>query len=181
MRLNYEERFSDSPYVEKIGRFRVEADYSHSCPANILWNMLLVKYKGKTSLSAWGPETKSGMMTYPKDAEFLFIQFKLGSFMPNLPIRKDTGPIVEAVLQDHPQTLSSSAVRHRFLRATGVTQSYIRQLEQAQQAANLLAQGVSILDAVDQAGYADQPHLTRSLKRLIGYTPAQIARASESE
>ena len=223
MRLNYEERFSDSPYVEKIGRFRVEADYSHSCPANILWNMLLVKYKGKTSLSAWGPETKSGMMTYPKDAEFLFIQFKLGSFMPNLPIRKDTGlllpdatgqsfwldsstwqfpdfenadtfvdwlvhdgllvrePIVEAVLQDHPQTLSSSAVRHRFLRATGVTQSYIRQLEQAQQAANLLAQGVSILDAVDQAGYADQPHLTRSLKRLMGFTPAQIARASESE
>src|SRR5258708_13842000 len=53
--------------------------------------MLIVKYKGKTSLSAWGPETKSGMMTYPKDAEFLFIQFKLGSFMPNLPIRKDTG------------------------------------------------------------------------------------------
>jgi methylphosphotriester-DNA--protein-cysteine methyltransferase len=88
---------------------------------------------------------------------------------------------VEAVLQEHPQTLSSSTVRHRFLRATGVTQSYIRQFEQARRAANLLAQGVSILDAVEQAGYADQPHLTRSLKRLIGYTPAQIACGSKLE
>jgi AraC-like DNA-binding protein len=35
-------------------------------------------------------------------------------------------------------------------------------------------QGVSILDAVHQAGYFDQPHLTRSLKHFIGLTPAQI-------
>jgi AraC-like DNA-binding protein len=28
---------------------------------------------------------------------------------------------------------------------------------------------------VYQAGYADQSHMTRSLKHFIGYTPAQIA------
>ncbi len=42
----------------------------------------------------------------------------------------------------------------------------------------LLQQGVSIVDTVDQAGYADQPHLTRSLKRFIGQTPAQLLAAS---
>ncbi len=31
-----------------------------------------------------------------------------------------------------------------------------------------------ILDAVDQAGYFDQPHMTRSLKHYIGLTPGQI-------
>jgi methylphosphotriester-DNA--protein-cysteine methyltransferase len=40
----------------------------------------------------------------------------------------------------------------------------------------LLQQGVSILDTVDQAGYFDQPHLTRALKHLMGQTPAQIIR-----
>ncbi len=34
--------------------------------------------------------------------------------------------------------------------------------------------GVSILDAVHEAGYFDQSHLTRSLKHFIGLTPAQI-------
>jgi AraC-like DNA-binding protein len=39
-----------------------------------------------------------------------------------------------------------------------------------------LRQGVSILDTVDQVGYADQPHLTRSAKRWIGQTPVQLMR-----
>jgi AraC-like DNA-binding protein len=45
----------------------------------------------------------------------------------------------------------------------------------------LLEQGVSILDTVEQAGYFDQPHLTRSLKRYVGYTPAQILRLEHQE
>jgi AraC-like DNA-binding protein len=40
---------------------------------------------------------------------------------------------------------------------------------------------VSIGDVVYQAGYADQPHLTRSLKRFIGYTPAQLAQLAQPE
>ncbi|MGH2620001.1 MAG: helix-turn-helix domain-containing protein [Anaerolineales bacterium] len=85
-------------------------------------------------------------------------------------------PLVDAVLQDHPQQLSARAVRHRFLRATGLTQSHVRQFERAQRAAALLQQGVSILDTAFQVGYFDQPHLTRSLKHWIGHTPAQLSR-----
>jgi AraC-like DNA-binding protein len=55
-----------------------------------------------------------------------------------------------------------------------MTQSYIRQIDRARRAETLLQQGRSILDTVYEAGYFDQPHLTRELKRWIGYTPTQI-------
>jgi methylphosphotriester-DNA--protein-cysteine methyltransferase len=72
-------------------------------------------------------------------------------------------------------------VRRRFLSAIGLTPKIIQQIERAHKAAALLEHGVSILDTVYQAGYADQPHLTRSLKRFIGHSPAQIARISQPE
>jgi hypothetical protein len=83
-------------------------------------------------------------------------------------------PLIDAVLQGHPQQMASRTVRHRFLRATGLNHSQILQLERAKYAAALLEQGVPILDTVYDAGYFDQPHLTRSLKQWIGHTPAQI-------
>ena len=83
-------------------------------------------------------------------------------------------PLVHAVLQDQPEEMAPRTIRHRFLRATGLTQSHIRQVERAQQAARLLQQGIPILDTVYELGYFDQPHLTRSLKQFVGYTPAQI-------
>ena len=41
--------------------------------------------------------------------------------------------------------------------------------------------GVSILDTAYEAGYFDQPHLTRSLKQFIGRTPAQILQLRQPE
>jgi hypothetical protein len=77
-----------------------------------------------------------------------------------------------------PQVSLRSAQRH-FLQATGLTRSTICKIERARLATNLLKQGVAILDTAHQAGYFDQAHLTRSLKHLIGLTPAQIIRAEE--
>lgn len=83
-------------------------------------------------------------------------------------------PVVAAVLQGQPVSASLRTVQRRFLQATGVTHGTLLQIQRARLATNLLKQGVSILDAVDMAGYADQPHMTRALKHLIGQTPAQI-------
>jgi hypothetical protein len=91
-----------------------------------------------------------------------------------------TDPIVKAVLQNQTPDMSFRTVRRRFLQATGIPHKAIQQIERARQAAALLGQGVSILDAVYQTGYADQPHMTRALKHYIGQTPAQIARVSEA-
>lgn len=90
-------------------------------------------------------------------------------------------PVVNAVLQDQVPELSPRTLRHRFLQATGLSKNYIQQIERAQRAATLLEQGLSIADVVYQAGYADQPHLTRSLKQFVGHTPAQILRLSKPQ
>ena len=85
-------------------------------------------------------------------------------------------PVVSAILQDQTTDLSIRTVRRRFLNATGLTQGAIRQIERAQQAAELLSQGMPILEVVDRVGYADQPHLTRAVRRFIGQTPAELLR-----
>jgi len=88
-------------------------------------------------------------------------------------------PVVDAVLQGRPQVLSIRSVQYRFLTATGLTLSTIRQIERARHATALLEHGIPILDTAFETGYFDQAHLTRSLKRFMGQTPAQIARLSE--
>src|SRR5712692_9859301 len=85
-------------------------------------------------------------------------------------------PIVDAVLQDQAQALSIRTLQYRFLRATGLTHKVIHQIERARRARSLLAQGTPILDTVYETGYFDQAHLSNSLKRFIGQTPAQITR-----
>lgn len=72
-------------------------------------------------------------------------------------------------------------MQRRIVRATGLTQQTIRQIKRAHAAAALLAQGVAILDVVDQLGYADQAHLSRALRRFIGDTPARLLRQGQSE
>ncbi len=83
-------------------------------------------------------------------------------------------PVVGTVLNEQPHDLAPRTVRHRFQRATGLTQKQIQQVGRAQQAAVLLQQGASILDTVHEVGYYDQPHLTRALRQWVGYTPAQL-------
>jgi hypothetical protein len=82
--------------------------------------------------------------------------------------------VVRAALQDQPPEVSARTLRHHFQQVTGLRQSTIRQIERARDAMGMLEQGIPILDVVDQLAYADQPHLTRSLKRFMGYTPARI-------
>jgi AraC-like DNA-binding protein len=216
----FEGRPSDSPYVEMIWRGQAGSDYFPVCPADVRWNMLLLRHNDRVKVSIEGPLTRARPTRQPEGAEWLVIKFKLGAFMPHLPVRtlldaeavlpkgahksfwlkgatwqlpdfenvetfvshlvRDElllrDPLVSAVLQDQPQSMSFRTVRRRFLMATGLTPKLIQQIDRAQQAAAILAQGVPIIEAAYQAGYADQPHMTRSLKHFIGHTPAQIAR-----
>lgn len=90
-------------------------------------------------------------------------------------------PLVSAALGGDPEAVSPRTLRHRFLRATGLPQRHIEGVTRAQRAAALLTQGTSIADTVYEAGYFDQPHLARSLKRFVGYTPAQLSRLHQPE
>jgi len=90
-------------------------------------------------------------------------------------------PVTEAALQGELKDLSIRTARRHFLRTTGLSQSTIRQIERARYATVLLREGMSILDVVYEAGYYDQPHLTRSLKYFIGQTPTQIMQKNGTE
>ena len=93
----------------------------------------------------------------------------------------DRDETVEAALRGHPQYMSLRSVQRRVLRVTGLTQRYIRSIERAHQAAALLENGTSILDAVYEVGYADQQSMTKALRRYLGQTPGQLVRLAVLE
>lgn len=223
MTLIHEERLSDSPYIETITRGWTVSDGSSIRPAETNWHMVFSCYEGIVHPLVVGPLSSAGEASWGGGADILWIKFKLGTYMPHLPVKhfRDTelrlpdasstrfwlhgstwqlpdydnvetfinrlvrdgalayDPVVNDALQDRLTDVSPRTVRHRFLHTTGLTQSRIRQFQRAQQASALLQQGTSILDTVYEAGYFDQPHLTRSLKHFIGRTPAQIINMSQ--
>lgn len=85
-------------------------------------------------------------------------------------------PIVDAVMSGERHLISQRSVQRRFVRATGITHATYKTIERARYATTLLRQGLPIVDVVQHAGYFDQPHLTRSLKHLIGQSPREIIR-----
>src|SRR5215813_11986735 len=217
--LVFSDRPSDSPFVERVWRCHSERAGRFLSIASSHWEMVVTRHKGKTTMTVRGPETKATAIDCPADGEWLGIRFRLGTFMPQLPVanlldRQDVnlpgvtgrsfwlngsaweypdfenaeafvarlvkrGVIardraVDDALRGVPSALSMRSVQRHCLRATGMTHSTFRQIERARYATNLLKQGVPILDAVHEARFFDQAHLTRSLKRLIGQTPAKI-------
>lgn len=218
MSIIYEERTSDSPYVETVTHGRTASDGSTIRPAECHWHMVFVRQNGLARPLVVGPWSGAGVTSYTEDAALLWIKFELGTFMPHLPVRRlldaetqlpeassrsfwlkgsawrfpepDNAetfvdrlvregvivrdPLVSSTLRGRQHELSSRTVRHRFLRAAGLPQGSIRQLERARKAAALLRGGTSIAETVHELGYFDQPHLTRSLGRWVGYTPAQL-------
>jgi len=226
MSFVFEERLSDSPYVESITKGRTTHHGSTIRPAETHWHMVFSKHNGTTYPIVVGPWSKSGIVEYGEGAEILWIKFKLGTYMPHHPTKKFLNSetilpdassksfwlngsawqvpdfenadvfinrlvhkdvlvcdaIVNTTLQsDYLPDMPSRTIRHRFLHTTGLSQNHIRQLQRAQQAQAMLAQGVSILDTTFEAGYYDQPHLTRSLKQFIGHTPAQIIQMNQPD
>ena len=85
--------------------------------------------------------------------------------------------VVGDVLQGKTQDLSLRSVQRRFVQVTGLTYKTIQQIERAKQATALLQSGVPISETTYQTGYFDQAHLTNSLRRFYGQTPAQIVQS----
>jgi AraC-like DNA-binding protein len=83
-------------------------------------------------------------------------------------------PVVAESFQADVDSPSKRTLQRRVARATGLTRSTIRQIARAEKAVGALGQGLSPQSAATLLGYADQSHLTRSLKRFIGQTPAQV-------
>lgn len=220
MTVIYQERESDSPFVQTVWQTRAISDGCDIVTADGSWDILIRTHAGKTELSVWGAMTRATPIPHDEGDEYLGIRFKVGTFMPDAPGEQlpDLGvtlpgaagksfwlcasawqfpdfenvdtflarlahdellardPLVDAVLQGQFQDVSPRSIQRRFQRVTGLTQRSLYQIERARYAAALLEAGTSILDTIDLAGYADQPHLTKAIRRYIGQTPAQILR-----
>ena len=86
---------------------------------------------------------------------------------------------VEGAIRGELQKVTTRTEQRRVLQITGLTRGAIYQIERARRATHLLKQGTPILDVVNETGYYDQAHLTRSLQRFIGQSPARIAYGQE--
>jgi len=82
--LTFEERLSDSPFVERV--WRSHSDYAGTflSVAQIHFEMAVTRHRGRTFITLRGPETKCTTADCPAEGEWLGIRFKFGTFMPQL-------------------------------------------------------------------------------------------------
>jgi AraC-like DNA-binding protein len=84
----------------------------------------------------------------------------------------------DAAVAGDAQWMSKRSVERHVARSTGMALGTLQQILRVRRAVGMLVDGHSILDATFEAGYYDQAHLTRSMKHLIGITPAELVRQS---
>jgi hypothetical protein len=84
--------------------------------------------------------------------------------------------LVASVVSGHPMAMSERTMQRHFLKTTGLTYKTFTQIERAQKALTLLQQGRAAADVAFALGYADQPHMIRSVKAIMGVTPGQVPR-----
>jgi hypothetical protein len=208
----FDVRASDSPFVERIWRTKsvpVESFMSVAVPT---WEIVVTRMRDETWLTVRGPETKASIASIPQDADFLGIQFRLGTFTPMFPLDRlvdawihlpgasdgsfwlDSSawqfPTFEnadefvdrltrqgLLVREDDRTASVRTAQRQTLRSTGLTRRAIWQIERAQRAADLIQRGAPPREVAWRAGYADQAHLTRALKRFVGLTPRQLSQS----
>ena len=212
-------RSSGSRFVGATWSAHSEPEDAFISVAVTHWEMCVTVQRGTARLTVRGPETRATAMPIPVDAEFVGIEFSIGTYMPMLPPERlvdrsvtlppvtttaawldgsawelpsaDTAdvfvdrlvragllvhdPVVEPAVRGEVTGLSPRSVERRVRRATGLTRGAIRQIWRADHAVELLTRGAPAREAARRAGYADQPHMTRSLRRLVGQTPSRIA------
>lgn len=97
---------------------------------------------------------------------------ELETFLAELASRGIISDAADAVLNR--ETVSPRSNQRRYRQAVGLSRRQSEQIRRAIRAAALLKLGKPPAEVAAEAGYADQAHLTRSLKRLLGKTPGRI-------
>lgn len=83
-------------------------------------------------------------------------------------------PVVSSLNGGDTKGISDRSLRRHTTHTTGLSPYFFHQIQRAQQATQLLQQGMPIAQAAIEAGYTDQAHMTKAVKALMGLTPAQI-------
>ena len=87
MIFTFDERPSDSPFVERIWCAKSERTGGFLSVAANQWEMVVSNYQGEITMTVRGPETKATFKDVTLvGSEFFGIIFKFGAFMPHLPV-----------------------------------------------------------------------------------------------
>jgi len=76
--LNFQDRQSDSPFVERVWRSYSERGGTFVSVAAANFEIAVTRHRGRRFLTLRGPETKATAVVCPPDGEWLGIRFKLG-------------------------------------------------------------------------------------------------------
>jgi len=219
--LEFDDRESDSRYVERVWRCRSRSGGPFLSMAEGNIELVVTRLPGFLAVTLRGPVSRGSFVECPPNGEWLAIHFRLGTYLPRIPTatlmdhqdiqlpvlpngrfwfsgltwelpRYDNAEdlvarlarvgiiarshAADAAVEGDVDWMSRRSVQRHFRRATGMTFSSYQQIERARHAAALLMSGHSVLDVTFDAGYFDQAHLTRSMRQLIGMTPARLAR-----
>lgn len=71
--------------------------------------------------------------------------------------------------------LAERTFRRQMLAVFGYGYATLVRIERSRRAQALVLAGTSLIDAAAGAGYADQPHLSREFRRMVGASPGQFA------
>jgi len=80
--LTFNERPSDSPYVERVWRSQSHSAGVFLSVAASHFEIAVTRHRGLIFLTVRGPETRATPAECPAEGEWLGIRFRLGTFMP---------------------------------------------------------------------------------------------------
>lgn len=82
--------------------------------------------------------------------------------------------LVAKAFSASPKAASKRSAQQHFKRTTGITQKDFEQIRRAQEAVRLLKSGASAAAVATELGYTDQPHMIKSIKKIMGYLPSNL-------
>jgi hypothetical protein len=82
--------------------------------------------------------------------------------------------VVDGVLNGSSLAMSDRAKQRHFASTTGISQKSFEQIKRAQVAVSALQQGKKPSDVAAETGYSDQPHLAKSLKKIMDTKPSSV-------
>jgi hypothetical protein len=82
--------------------------------------------------------------------------------------------IVARAFTARPKPASARAVQQNFKKITGITQKDFQLIRRAQEAVRRLKAGEEAVAVALDLGYTDQPHMIKSIKKIMGSTPSDL-------
>lgn len=83
--------------------------------------------------------------------------------------------LVAKAFTGKPKAASRRSVQQHFKKTTGITQKYFQLIRRAQEAVRRLKLGDNSAAVAADLGYTDQPHMIKSIKKIMGHLPSDLA------